>query len=337
MNADRADFRVLFAGTPQTAVPSLDALVEAGFSVVAVLTRPDAPVGRKRTLTPSPVAARAAELGIPVLHASRLTGEAGQETLDRIAALDLDAAAVVAYGALVPAAGLSLPRHGWVNLHFSLLPAYRGAAPVQHAIIAQEAVTGACVFQLEEGLDTGPVFSRLTRDLGPGETAGEVLADLAVSGAGLLARSIAELQDGTARADPQSGEPSLAPKLGQRDGHVDAGRPAPEVAARINGTTPEPGAWTLLAGAAPGGEPVRVKLLGARPEPVPASDDDAPAAPQAPGDLVVGRKSVHLQCADGTIRLEGVQPAGKKVMAAADWARGLPEGARFLTGPEETR
>ncbi|MDI3330977.1 MAG: methionyl-tRNA formyltransferase [Micrococcus sp.] len=337
MSADRTGFRVLFAGTPQTAVPSLEALVESGFSVVAVLTRPDAPVGRKRTLTPSPVAARAAELGIPVLHASRLTGQAGQETLDRIAALDLDVAAVVAYGALVPAAGLSLPRHGWVNLHFSLLPAYRGAAPVQHAIIRQEAVTGACVFQLEEGLDTGPVFSRLTRKLTPGETAGEVLADLAVSGAGLLAQTLAGLQDGTARAEPQSGEPSLAPKLDQQDGYVDAGRPAAEVAARINGTTPEPGAWALLADGTAADAPARVKLVGALPEELPAPGGGAPAGPRTPGSLAVGRKSVHLQCADGSIRLERVQPAGKKIMAAADWGRGLPEGARFLTGPEGTR
>lgn len=334
---DRRDFRVLFAGTPQTAVPSLDALVEAGFSVVAVLTRPDAPVGRKRTLTPSPVAARAAALGIPVLHASRLTGEAGQETLDRIAALDLDAAAVVAYGALVPAAGLSLPRHGWVNLHFSLLPAYRGAAPVQHAVIGQESVTGACVFQLEEGLDTGPVFSRLTRDLRPGETSGEVLADLAVSGAGLLAETLAGIQDGTARAEPQAGEPSLAPKLGQQDGYVDADRPARQVAARINGTTPEPGAWALLAGATSADAPARVKLIGALPGGRSPGDDGSGVPEGSPGDLVVGRTAVHLRCADDDIRLDRVQPAGKKVMAAADWARGLPEGARFLTGPEGAR
>lgn len=334
MTSGRADFRVLFAGTPQTAVPSLEALVDAGFSVVAVLTRPDAPVGRKRTLTPAPVAARAAELGIPVLHADRLTGEDGQQTLDRIAALDLDAAAVVAYGALVPAAGLALPRHGWVNLHFSLLPAYRGAAPVQHAVIAQEPVTGACVFQLEEGLDTGPVYSRLTRDLAPGETAGEVLADLAVSGAGLLTDTLAGIQDGTARAEPQSGTPSLAPKLGQQDGRVDAARPAAEVAARINGTTPEPGAWALLAGPTADDPPVRVKLVGARPED--PSEADSPGRPVS-GSLLVGRRAVHLQCADGAVRLDRVQPAGKKAMAAADWGRGLPAGARFLTGTEGER
>ncbi len=353
--SDNAAYRILFAGTPDTAVPSLDALVDAGFTIAAVLTRPDAPVGRKRVLSPSPVAVRAAELDLPILHASRLTGDAGRETLDRIAALDLDAAAVVAYGALVPTAGLDLPRHGWVNLHFSLLPAYRGAAPVQHAVIDQTPQTGACVFQLEEGLDTGPVFSRLVRDLQPGETAGAVLADLAVSGADLLSSTMAAILAGAASAEPQSGEPSLAPKLDQSDGFVDAARPAAAVAARINGTTPEPGAWALLeekspataeaagaaevAGAA-GGRPAqqRVKLLGAVPEDLPEGAADLSAPPPAPspapspGHLHRGRKTVHLQCADGTVRLVQVQPAGKKPMSAADWARGLPEGTRFQTG-----
>ncbi|HEY4614546.1 MAG TPA: formyltransferase family protein, partial [Citricoccus sp.] len=230
--------------------------------------------------------------------------------------------------------------HGWVNLHFSLLPAYRGAAPVQHAVIAQETVTGACVFQLEEGLDTGPVYSRLRRDLAPGETAGEVLEDLAVSGAGLLADTLAGIQDGTAQSEPQSGAPSLAPKLGQQDGRVDAARPAAEVAARINGTTPEPGAWALLAGPAADGPPVRVKLVGARPEEPPTAEPADAASPSdrtAPGSLLVGRKTVHLQCADGAVRLDRVQPAGKKAMAAADWGRGLPAGARFLTGTEGER
>ncbi len=328
-------YRILFAGTPDTAVPSLDALVEAGFTIAAVLTRPDAPVGRKRVLTPSPVAARAAELGLPILHASRLTGDAGRETLDRIAALDLDAAAVVAYGALVPAAGLEMPRHGWVNLHFSLLPAYRGAAPVQHAVIDQAAQTGACVFQLEEGLDTGPVYSRLVRDLQADETSGAVLADLAVSGADLLANTMAAILAGTASAESQSGEPSLAPKLDQADGFVDAARPAAAVAARINGTTPEPGAWALLeveSEAMDSAAPQRIKILGAVPEKLPEGSDDLPVGGLTPGHLHRGRKAVHLQCADGTVRLVRVQPAGKKPMSAADWARGLPEGTRFQTG-----
>ncbi|GAA1120310.1 methionyl-tRNA formyltransferase [Citricoccus alkalitolerans] len=328
-------YRILFAGTPDTAVPTLDALVDAGFTIAAVLTRPDAPVGRKRVLTPSPVAARAAELGLPILHASRLTGEAGRKTLDRIAALDLDAAAVVAYGARVPTAGLDLPRHGWVNLHFSLLPAYRGAAPVQHAVIDQAPQTGACVFQLEEGLDTGPVFSCLARDLQPGETSGEVLADLAVSGADLLASTLAAILAGTATAEPQSGESSLAPKLDQADGFVDAARPAAAVAARINGTTPEPGAWALLeveseAEVSPTQQ--RVKLLGAIPEDLPVGAAELPPGGPTPGHLHRGRKTVHLQCADGAVRLVQVQPAGKKPMSVADWARGLPEGARFQAG-----
>jgi methionyl-tRNA formyltransferase len=322
---DLSRHRILFAGTPETAVPSLDALAEAGFTIAAVLTRPDAPVGRKRVLTPSPVAARAAELGLPVLHASRLTGEAGRDTLDRIAALDLDAAAVVAYGALVPPAGLALPRLGWVNLHFSLLPAYRGAAPVQHAVIQQEPRTGACVFQLEEGLDSGPVFSRLVRDLAPGETSGEVLEDLAHSGAALLARTLAGILDGTAVAEPQTGEPSLAPKLGQLDGFIDPDQPAAAAAARINGTTPEPGAWALLDGETP----QRIKLVGAVAE---TPDSGAPDPDASPGTMVRGRKTLHLVCADGAVRLDRVQPAGKKPMAAADWARGLPAGSRFQTG-----
>lgn len=331
-----ADFRILFAGTPATAVPSLEALVEAGFTVAAVLTRPDAPVGRKKVLTPSPVAARAIELGLPVLYASRLTGDVGRETLDRIAALDLDVAAVVAYGALVPAAGLGLPRHGWVNLHFSQLPAYRGAAPVQHAVIQQQAQTGACVFQLEEGLDTGPVYSRIVRDLTPGETAGDVLADLAISGAGLLARTLAQILSGEATADPQRGEPTFAPKLDQSDGFIDPARPAAEVAARINGTTPEPGAWAWLEDpAAEAVAPLRVKLVGAVTEDLTETETEAgttaTGATAAVGALIRGRQSVHLQCTDTAVRLVRVQPAGKKPMIAADWARGLPAGARFRT------
>ncbi|MFC7402489.1 methionyl-tRNA formyltransferase [Citricoccus sp. GCM10030269] len=330
-----ADRRILFAGTPQTAVPALNALVEAGFTIAAVLTRPDAPVGRKRVLTPSPVAARAAELELPIIHSSRLTGDAGRATLDRIAALDLDAAAVVAYGALVPAAGLALPRQGWINLHFSLLPAYRGAAPVQHAVIHRERVTGASVFQLEEGLDTGPVYSQLTREVGPEESAGDVLEDLSHSGARLLASTLSSILDGTAEPVPQSGEPSFAPKLDHRDGYIDPNQSAAAVAARINGTTPEPGAWTLLD-AEP---PVRVKVVGAVPEDLPERDaSELPVAGSAVGAVVRARSTVHVRCADGWVRLERVQPAGKKLMSAADWARGLPEGSRFQseTTPIET-
>lgn len=319
--------RVLFAGTPQTAVPSLEALVAAGQDVVAVLTRPDAPLGRKRILTPSPVAQKAEELGIPLIKAARLTGEAGVRVLEEIAALDLDIAAVVAYGGLIPAAGLDLPRRGWVNLHFSLLPAYRGAAPVQHAVIAGEPRTGACVFQLEEGLDTGPIFSMLERELGSDETAGVVLADLAVQGAGLLARTLQQIHAGQIEATPQVGDPSYAPKLTQEDGRIDSSQSAVAVAAHINGVTPEPGAWAETNEPSP----QRIKLIGATPD----HREESPAGPQHPSGALVGTKrSLHLVCGDGTVRLDQVQPAGKKPMRAVDWFRGQDPNRRFITGAQ---
>lgn len=318
--------RVLFAGTPQTAVPSLDAVVASGADVVAVLTRPDAPVGRKRVMTPSPVAQRAEELRIPVLKASRLTGEQGQPILDQIAALDLDLAVVVAYGGLIPPAGLGLPRKGWINLHFSLLPAYRGAAPVQHALIQGETLTGACVFQLEAGLDTGPVFSRLEREIDPAETAGQVLEDLSHRGAELLAQTVREIADGTAHAKPQSGEPTLAPKLDQSDGRIDPGESARAVAARINGVTPEPGAWAETVAE----NPQRIKLIGAAP--ATGAADGVDLGDRVPGQLVATRREVFLVCADGAVRLHQVQPAGKKAMSAVDWHRGLAEDLRFVVG-----
>ena len=317
--------RVLFAGTPQTAVPSLEALVAAGADVVAVLTRPDAPLGRKRVLTPSPVAQKADELGIPLLKAARLTGESGAPVLQQIADLDLDIAAVVAYGGLVPPAGLALPRRGWVNLHFSLLPAYRGAAPVQHAVIAGEDRTGACVFQLEEGLDTGPVFSQLDRELRSDETAGEVLADLAVRGAELLARTVQQIHAGDVQATPQVGEPSYAPKLTQADGRIDPAQPAVVVAARINGVTPEPGAWAETDEPTP----QRIKLIGASPD---QGTTEVPAEGRPSGSLVATKRSLHLVCGDGTVRLDQVQPSGKKPMRAVDWFRGQDPDRRFITG-----
>ena len=213
--------RVLFAGTPAVAVPSLDALVEAGFDVVAVLTRPDAPMGRKRVLTPSPVAARAAELGIEVIHAAKVDAD----VTARIAAAAPDVAAIVAYGGLIPRAALDVPRHGWINLHFSLLPAWRGAAPVQRAVIAGDDVTGAVTFLLEEGLDTGPVFGTLTEAVRPDDTAGELLERLSHSGAVLLAQTLSAVDAGRAAAVPQQGDVSLAPKLGSRTAGSTGGNP----------------------------------------------------------------------------------------------------------------
>lgn len=295
--------RVLFAGTPAVAVPSLDALVEAGFDVVAVLTRPDAPLGRKRVLTPSPVAARAAELGIEVIHAAKVDAE----VTARIAATAPDVAAIVAYGGLIPRAALEIPRHGWINLHFSLLPAWRGAAPVQRAIIAGDDVTGAVTFRLEEGLDTGPVFGTLTEAVRPADTAGELLERLSHSGAVLLTQTLSAVDAGKAAAVPQQGDVSLAPKLTLEDGRLDWRQPALAIGRRARGVTPEPGAWTSLDGQ-------RVKL-----EPVllrPA------AGTLLPGHVALDGKAVLVGTGSHPVELTRVQPAGKKMMTAADWARG---------------
>ncbi|MFX1821141.1 methionyl-tRNA formyltransferase [Pseudarthrobacter sp. CC4] len=296
--------RVLFAGTPAVAVPSLDALVKAGFEVAAVLTRPDAPVGRKRVLTPSPVAARAADLGIEVIHAARVDAEATA----RISGVNPDVAAIVAYGGLVPPAALAIPRHGWINLHFSLLPAWRGAAPVQRAIMAGDDVTGAVTFQLEEGLDTGPVFGTLTESVGPEDTAGELLERLSHSGAVLLAQTLSAIEAGKAFPQPQAGEVSHAPKLTLEDGHLQWNHPALAIGRQARGVTPEPGAWTFLDGQ-------RVKL-----EPVRLRPD---VTGLAPGTLFLEGKSVLVGTGSHAVELTRIQPAGKKMMAAADWARGM--------------
>jgi methionyl-tRNA formyltransferase len=295
--------RVLFAGTPSVAVPSLDALIDAGFDVVAVLTRPDAPTGRKRVLTPSPVAARAAELGLEIIHAAKV--DAGVTA--RIAAARPDVAAIVAYGGLVPRPALDVPRYGWINLHFSLLPAWRGAAPVQRAVIAGDDITGAVTFQLEEGLDTGPVIGTLTEQIRPDDTAGALLERLSHSGSVLLAQTLSAIDSGAAYPQPQQGEVSLAPKLTIEDGRIDWSEPALAIGRRARGVTPEPGAWTMLDGQ-------RVKL-----EPVLLRPGQSALAP---GQLAMDGKSVLVGTGSHPVELVRVQPAGKKMMSAADWARG---------------
>lgn len=299
--------RVLFAGTPQVAVASLDQLVNDGFDVVAVLTREDAPVGRKRVMTPSPVAARAAELGIEIIHANRID----ETTQQRIAALEADIAAIVAYGGLVPEKALGIPRLGWVNLHFSLLPAWRGAAPVQHSIMAGDDITGAVTFQLEKGLDTGPVFGTLTEAIDPADTAGDLLGRLAVSGSVLLSQTLSGLGAGAVVGVPQQGESSYAHKLTLVDGKIDWSAPALAIRRRINGTTPDPGAWTELDGQ-------RFKI-----GPVsPATDVDS----LSPGQVqITGGKQPRVVVGTGShgVELALVQPPGKKMMDAADWARGI--------------
>lgn len=296
--------RVLFAGTPAVAVPSLDALIKAGFDVVAVLTRPDAPLGRKRVLTPSPVAARAEELGIEVIRAAKVDAD----TTARIAGLAPDVAAIVAYGGIVPRAALEVPVHGWVNLHFSLLPAWRGAAPVQRSIIAGDGVTGAVTFQLEEGLDTGPVFGTLTETVRDDDTAGDLLDRLSISGAVLLCQTLSAIDAGQAAPQPQSGEVTLAPKLSLEDGRLDWQQPALALQRRSRGVTPEPGAWTTLEGQRIKLEPVRL-----RPE----------VKGLGPGEVRAEGQSVLVGTGSHAVELGRIQPSGKKMMSPADWARGL--------------
>ena len=296
--------RVLFAGTPAVALPSLEALRAAGHEIVAVLTRPDAPLGRKRLLTPSPVAARAAELGLPVIKANKVDAEAAAA----IAAAAPDAAAIVAYGALVPESALRIPAHGWINLHFSLLPAWRGAAPVQHSVINGDEITGASTFLLEKGLDTGPVFGTVTETIRLTDTSAVLLERLSHSGAMLLVQTIDGLAAGALSGVPQQGEISLAPKLTLEDGHVQWNNPALAISRRIRGVTTEPGAWTMLGGQ-------RFKL-----GPVLLRTD---VTDLEPARVRVDGKSVLVGTGSHAVELVDVQPAGKKLMKATDWARGL--------------
>lgn len=315
--------RILFAGTPHPAVASLDALIAADHHVVAVVTRTDAKVGRKRVLTPSPVAQRAAELDLPIIKTDSFRGEEGQAAIAAIAELNPDIGAVVAYGGLLPQSVLDMLPKGWLNLHFSLLPAYRGAAPVQWALINQETETGAAVFQLEAGLDTGPIFSNLRRQIDPTEKAGEVLADLAVSGGILLSDTLTDIAAGTATATPQHGEASWAPKLTSATVQVDAWQPAGAVCALINGASPAPGAWATLEG--DNTKAQRFKLGGATPV------DDGPTHSKVPGEFILEPQRVLLVCQDGVIELTEVQPSGKKMMPATDWARGADQSMRLRT------
>jgi methionyl-tRNA formyltransferase len=299
--------RLIFAGTPEAAVPSLEALAASGYEVATVVTRPPAPVGRKRVLTPSPVEAAATALGLPVLRASRL----GAEETAVLTALGADLAVIVAYGGLVADPLLSAPRLGWVNLHFSLLPRWRGAAPVQRAVIAGDEVTGVDVFQLERGLDTGPVLASEAVPIGALETAGHLLGRLAPIGAQLLAATVDRLAAGTAVAVPQEGEPTLAPKLVLADGRLDWTQPVDRVFARLRGCTPEPGAWTTVGDR-------RLKILEASP----ARD----ATPPATGVVTRAGARVLVGCGEGALELVRVQPEGRGAMPADAWLRGAGAG-----------
>jgi methionyl-tRNA formyltransferase len=298
--------RLIFAGTPAVAVPALDAIHAAGHELLAVVTRPDAPSGRGRRLVRSPVGAWADEHGIEVLTPAK---PREPEFLDRLRDLAPDCVPVVAYGALVPPAALEIPKHGWINLHFSLLPAWRGAAPVQHAVLHGDEVTGASVFELEAGLDTGPVYGTLTEQIRPTDTSGDLLDRLAVSGGGLLVAVLDAIASGAARAVPQPADGvSLAPKLSVETAQVRWDDPAFAVDRRIRACTPAPGAWTTL-------RDERLKLGPVTPL--------ADGPPLQPGDLLVERTRVLVGTATVPVVLGEVRAAGKKAMPATDWARGL--------------
>jgi methionyl-tRNA formyltransferase len=300
--------RLVFAGTPAVAVPALDALLASDrHHVVAVLTRPDARSGRGRTLRSSPVKERALEAGIEVLTPAK---PSEPDFLARLRELAPDCCPVVAYGALVPSAALTIPAHGWVNLHFSILPAWRGAAPVQHAIMAGDDITGATTFQLEAGLDTGPVYGVMTEAVGPRDTAGEVLGRLAESGAGLLIATLDGIEDGALDPVPQSTDGiSLAPRLTSADAKVDWTRSAIVIDRRIRACTPAPGGWTTFRGHRLGLGPV-----------VPLSDDLGLAA----GELCdLGRDGVVVGTGTGPVKLGDVRPEGRAPMTAGAWSRGV--------------
>ncbi|WP_372727021.1 methionyl-tRNA formyltransferase [Nocardioides sp.] len=305
--------RVVFAGTPEVAVPALDAIAASHHELVGVVTRPDAPAGRGRKLVASPVAQRAEELGIPVLKPEHPRDPEFQDALRELAP---DACPVVAYGALLPQSALDIPAHGWINLHFSVLPNWRGAAPVQHSIWAGDEVTGATTFRIVKALDAGPTFGVMTERIHDTDTAGSLLGRLAEGGAGLLVATLDGIEDGSleAREQPADGV-SLAPKILVEDARIDWSEPIGAVDRRIRACTPSPGAWSTFQGE-------RIKIGPVSGAAVP------PETPLRPGELHVGKKDVLVGTGTGAVRLGEVKAFGKKQMQAADWARGV----RLATG-----
>lgn len=303
--------RLVFAGTPSVALPSLEALVASGHEVAAVVTRPDAARGRSKRLVPSEVGQWAADHGIPALKPEH---PRDPEFVAALTELAPDACPVVAYGALVPQHVLDIPRFGWVNLHFSLLPRWRGAAPVQRAIMAGDAITGATTFRLVRALDAGPVYGTTELALAGTETAGEVLDALARAGSRLLLDTV----DALATTEPveQTDEDAvtLAPKISVEEARLDWTRPADELDRLIRGCSPEPMAWTMQ-----GDE--RFKVALGRP-----TDE----AGLAPGQVRAEKRRVLVGTGTTALELVRVQPQGKKEMAGADWGRGLRDEQVWL-------
>lgn len=319
--------RLVFAGTPDPAVPSLAALLESHHEVVGVVTRPDSRSGRGRRTSRSPVGKLADEAGLPLLQPQR----AGDpDFLAELSDLRPDVCPVVAYGSLLPPAALAVPRLGWVNLHFSLLPAWRGAAPVQYAIRHGDDITGASTFLIEEGMDTGPIYGVVTETIGEADTSGDLLGRLASSGAGLLVATLDGIEAGQLVAEPQSNDGvSMAPKVRVADARIDWSQPASAIDRQIRSCTPDPGAWTTISGLRLKVFPIAVPDRHTRSAGTPG--EERPVVLE-PGELAqVARSRWRVGTATSSIELQQVQPEGKKVMVAADWLRGLraEPGAKF--------
>jgi methionyl-tRNA formyltransferase len=298
--------RLVFAGTPEVALPSLRRILDSTHEVAAVVTRPDARTGRGRRLSPSPVADIAAERGVEVLKPA---SPKDPDFVQRLREIAPDCAPVVAYGGLLPQAVLDVPPQGWVNLHFSLLPAWRGAAPVQHALLHGDEITGATTFRIVPELDAGPVLGVLTERVQPDDTAGRLLERLSVHGAELLVATLDGIENGSLQARPQPREGvSLAPKVTVEDARVRWDEPALGVDRRIRACTPSPGAWTTFRD-----ERLKLGPVTVRPD---VEDLD-------PGGVRAGRREVLVGAADHAVQLGEVRPQGKKAMPAADWARGV--------------
>ncbi|MCW2810926.1 MAG: fmt [Friedmanniella sp.] len=294
------------------ALPPLNALLESWHEVVAVLTRPDAPSGRGKKLTPSPVAQRAAELGIETLKPARAKDE---DFRARLAEIAPDCVPVVAYGALLPQSVLDIPPYGFINLHFSLLPAWRGAAPVQHAILAGDQTTGATTFRIVLPLDAGPTFGVVTEDIRPTDTSGDLLERLSISGARLLVETLDAVEAGAQPTEQPEADVTYAAKLTVEDAELDWTRTAAELDRQVRGCHPNPGAWTTFRGE-------RFKVSSATPV----------EGALTPGTLEVTKRTVRVGTGAGLLELGLVQAPGKKPMAAADWARGVSSAGPLALG-----
>ncbi len=302
--------KILFAGTPAAAIPTLDSLSRSLENVVGVLTRPPARQGRKSMLVPSEVSKRASDLGISLVETSKPS-----DAVDELSSFSPDLGVVVAYGALLKPDVLALPKHGWINLHFSALPRWRGAAPVQHTIWNRDEFAATSVFQLEEGLDTGPVYSTWKVPLAGDETSGDLLERLAVLGA----RQVLEVVDLIAKGvtpTPQSDEGvTYAGRISREDAFIDFQGTAEAVSAHIRAVSPTPGAWTLFQG-----KPLKLGPVRIASEPFTG----------APGTIGASKKDVVVACVGGAVRLGEVAPAGKRMMNAADWWRGTRLGSAIF-------